>query len=187
MTNSIYQSAIVRFYNNLYFGRSGAPRSRKSTIYNGSVEFPDLGLKAWVDFPNIETCQSAFNREDFVLWKEAIWALAKTLGYKPGRERDFLAGQLMSNTQPKTYLDGVVVADMERRQLVIVAQFDNTEDPFHATLPITYCVNQDPNKKAPDLIASNCQLPSAGSEVKTSSTLTVNPMSMVNKLRATAV
>ena len=135
----------------------------------------------------IDQCQFAFDHHVYVMWQSAMWELDKVLDYTTGKESDFCAGQLIGSTQPKEYLNGIVVANMQKQQLLVVADFDGSNNLFCAKLNITHCFNKDPSKKAPDLIATNCELPSVGSEVKSSSTMRANPMSMVNRLRANAV
>lgn len=191
-TNTIYSKnpntkIIARNYLNPRFGKGIGNKRINRFIFNGSLVFPDIGLKLWVDLPEIEYSKTSCFITDHARLDRLARKYIQTQWKADPRDAErFLFGQLFT-LQPKTFVDGFLLHDLDTANaLVAVWDEESTtiEDMRYAsileTFPITP-VHKHCEGKARDYFGTNFDMQTNVSKPPQTDVI---PTEFLNKVKA---
>lgn len=152
---TIYQKTIVRLYHNPSYGKAIGEKRRNQFLFNGSVEFPDLGEKLFVDLANLDHMQTAFSLTHYASYKDLIFGMISDQKYDPFEQDRFFAAQLKYVRPTRQYINGFLLYDAVRGQSYVI-QFDEEHDSLivREKIPITACFGEKKGK-SPDYFGTN--------------------------------
>lgn len=168
---TIYQKTIIRLYHNPSYGKAIGEKRRNQFLFNGSVEFLDMGEKLFVDLANLDHMQTAFSLTNYASYRDLIFGIISDLKLDPFEQDRFFAAQLKYVRPAKRFINGFILYDAVRGQ-GYVFQFDEEHDGVivNEKMPITACFGKKKGK-SPDYFGTNYDMdlgvPKTGNSVST--------------------
>ena len=155
-SKSIYQKTIVRLYHNSNYGKSIGVKRKNQFIFNGSVEFPDLGEKLFVDLTDINHAKDSCAPSHYDAYMDLIHTIARKNKLDMHDQDRFFFGQLKHVRPVREYIEGFLLYDAISAEGTVCYALDDDNTIFEK-FPILPCFGQK-NGRSPDYFGSNFDL-----------------------------